>query len=136
MTTDSTATPPIATKRPIMTRVINWIVDNFDLTLLQSGSFILSILAVSLTDFSEINFTFIIPYILDDLKYSTAEVAGLMSAIGIADIVTRLLSPFVGDFFKQNPKHMFMYSGIIFIFTRLGTVYQFIYIFTPVTSLI
>lgn len=75
-------------------------------------------------DITEIGYALITPYVLDDLGYSTGQVAGLMSAIGIADIVFRLLSPFIGDFFKQKPLYMFMYSGVIFIVTRLGMFYE------------
>lgn len=79
-------------------------------------------------DFTEMNYAFLTPYVLDDLEYSTTEVAAIMSTIGIADIIFRLLSPFIGDYFKQKPLHMFMYSGVIFIFTRLGKLNHHVYI--------
>lgn len=105
-------------------------VDNFDLTLLQDKQFFICVLGVSLIDFSDMNFNLIITYILDDLKYSTVEVAALMSVIGIADILSRFLSPFIGDYFNQNPRTMFMYSGVIFIFTRIGKLLWKRFVFT------
>lgn len=94
--------------------------ENFDLTLLQNKKLLICVLGVSLTDFSDMNYNLIKTYILDDLKYSIIEVETLMSAIGIADILSRFISPFVGDYFKQNPRTMFMYWGMVFIITRIG----------------
>lgn len=73
-----------------------------------------------MTDFSELNFAMITPFILDDLRYSSLEIASLMSVIGTLDIVTRFTSPFIGDFFKLTPKTMFGIGSCLFLVGRNG----------------
>lgn len=100
--------------------IIDWIVENFDLRLFQSVTVVLTIIGISMTDFSELNFAMITPFILDDLKYNSLETASLMSIIGTLDIVTRFTSPFIGDYFKLTPKTMFGIGSCLFLVGRNG----------------
>lgn len=94
--------------------------DTFDLELLKDKIFVNVVVGLSLFDFSEINFIMITPFILSDLKYTIIEIAGFQSTVATADIVFRFISPFIGDYFNQPPRMMFIYSLVIFLFSRTG----------------
>lgn len=100
--------------------VSKWFVDNFDLALLQDKTVLNTIIGISLADFAELNYFMIVPFILDDLKYTNTEVATLMSINGIADIIFRLLAPLIGDYFSQKIRPMFIYSLGTFVIARMG----------------
>lgn len=73
---------------------------------------------ISLAVFSEINFSLLTPFILDEFNYSTKEIAIFMSSLASADILCRFISPFIGDYFKQPPRIMYMYALFMLIVTR------------------
>lgn len=89
--------------------ITKWLVDNFDLTLLKDKTVRNTIIGISLVDYAELNYFMIVPFILDDLKYNTIEVATLMSINGMVEIIFRFLSPFIGDYFGQKSRPMFIY---------------------------
>lgn len=74
-----------------------------------------TIIGISLVDYGELNYFMIVPFILDDLKYTNIEVATLMSINETVEIIFRVLSPFIGDYFRQKPRPMFIYSLGIFL---------------------
>lgn len=98
-------------------------VELFDLDLLNDKIYVNIVLGLSLAIFGEINFSMFTPFILNDLNYSTIEIATLMSVLAIADIVCRFISPFIGDYFGKSPRIMFMYSLVMLIVSRTCNYY-------------
>lgn len=101
-------------------RACNWLVDIFDLTLLRDRKFVFILFGVCLSDFAEINFAMVMPFILDEHKYSATEVADFLSILAIADIVFRLLAPYIGNFLRQSARPMFVYGLVALILARTG----------------
>lgn len=70
--------------------------------------------------FSEINFSILTPFILGEMNYSNGQIASMMSALAIADILARFGSPFLGDFLRWSPRLMYMASLVMLIATRMS----------------
>lgn len=94
------------------------IVKIFDLDLLHNKIYVNIMLGLSLAIFAEINFSLLTPFILTDLHYTTEQIASVMSILATADIILRFVSPFIGDYFAQPPRIMYMYSLLILILGR------------------
>lgn len=77
-------------------------------------------LGMSLAIFAELNFSILTPFIFSDLQYSTFEIASLMSTLAVADILSRFTSPFIGDYFDQSPRIMYMISLVLLILVRMS----------------
>lgn len=90
----------------------------FDLDLLRDPIYVNLMLGMSIAIFAELNFSMLTPFILGDLNYSTVEIASIMSTLGVADIIFRFISPFIGDYFEKTPRTMYIYSLIMLILTR------------------
>lgn len=96
------------------------IVRFFDLDLLKDKIYVNIMLGMSLAIFAELNFSILTPFIFSDLQYSTFEIASLMSTLAVADILSRFTSPFIGDYFDQSPRIMYMISLVMLIIVRMG----------------
>lgn len=94
------------------------IVKFFDLDLLRDPIYVNLMLGMSIAIFAELNFSMLTPFILGDLNYSTEQIASIMSTLGVADIIFRFISPFIGDYFDKTPRTMYIFSLIMLILTR------------------
>jgi hypothetical protein len=80
-------------------------------------------IGIAIAVFAEINFSLITPFILNEFNYSTEQIAVFMSTLAIVDIFCRFASPFVGDYFKQPPKIMYMLALSLLIITRTSLLF-------------
>lgn len=96
------------------------VVQFFDLKLFADPTYIVIMIGISTSIFSEMNFSMLTPFILGDMGLTRHEIAYVMSVIAISDIITRFICPFIGDYFKQTPRMMFIHSLVILILTRTG----------------
>lgn len=94
------------------------VVKFFDLDLLRDPIYVNLMLGMSIAIFAELNFSMLTPFILGDLNYSTEQIASIMSTLGVADIIFRFISPFIGDYFEKTPRTMYIWSLIMLILTR------------------
>uniref|UniRef100_A0A7G3APR5 Putative monocarboxylate transporter n=1 Tax=Lutzomyia longipalpis TaxID=7200 RepID=A0A7G3APR5_LUTLO len=91
----------------------------FDLDLLQDPIYVNMMLGMSIAIFAELNFSLFTPFILADMNFTTEEIASVMSLLAISDIVFRFLAPFIGDYFHQSSRLMYMYSLVMLIIGRM-----------------
>lgn len=61
----------------------------FDLGLLNDPIYLNMMAGLSIAVFAEINFSLLTPFILNELKYSTGQIAFFMSTLALVDIVCR-----------------------------------------------
>lgn len=94
------------------------IVKLFDLDLLKDLRFVNLLMGISIAVFAEINFALLTPLILSDQGYNNNSIASFMSTLGIADIIFRFAAPFIGDFLKQTPQVMCIFSFSVAIIGR------------------
>lgn len=92
----------------------------FDLDLFRDKVYVKIMLGLSLAFFAEINFNVLLPFILNDLQYTSAETAVILSVIASADLLSRFVSPFVGDHFLWSVHSVHLVSLIMLIITRTG----------------
>ncbi|XP_055714006.1 uncharacterized protein LOC129808222 [Phlebotomus papatasi] len=104
--------------KSIIRHQIRRVVKFFDLDLLRDLVYVNLMLGMSIAIFAELNFSLFTPFILADMNFSTEEIASVMSLLAISDIIFRFLAPFIGDYFHQSPKHMYMYSLVMLIIGR------------------
>lgn len=96
------------------------IVEYFDLDLLKDKIYLNMMIGMSIAIFAEQNFAFLTPLILNDLDYSTGEIASILSMIALTDIVSRFCSPFVADYFRLSVRMTYLISLIALIMTRMS----------------
>lgn len=73
---------------------------------------------IAIAIFAEINFSLLTPFILNELNYTTNQIATFMSTLATVDIFCRFTSPFIGDYFKQPARIMYMYALLMLIIMR------------------
>lgn len=95
----------------------------FDLGLLSDKIYLNMMLGIAIAVFAEINFSLLTPFILNEFNYSTEQIAVFMSTLAVVDIFCRFASPFVGDYFKQPPRIMYMYALFMLIITRSSLLF-------------
>lgn len=103
---------------PFYKRLINEIVNTFDLKLLKDPIYCNILLGLSLAVFAEVDFTVSTAFILTDFGMDTSDIAEYLSIQAGADIVFRFLSPYIEELFNQPPRIMYMFSLICIILTR------------------
>lgn len=108
-----------------LSMITNKIVKIFDLDLLKDRIYVNIMLGLSLAIIAEINFSLLTPFILTDLNYSTEQIASIMSLLAIADIIVRFISPFIGDYFSQPPRIMYMYSLLLLLLGRTSKLHLY-----------
>lgn len=86
--------------------------------LLTDKIYLNMMIGIAIAVFAEINFSLLTPFILHEFNYSTDQIAMFMSTLAIVDIFCRFASPFIGDYFKQPPRIMYMYALLMLIITR------------------
>lgn len=96
------------------------IVEYFDLDLLKDKIYLNMMIGMSIAIFAEQNFAFLTPFILNDLHYTTGEIASVLSMIALTDIVSRFCSPFVADYFKLSVRVTYLISLVALILSRMS----------------
>lgn len=112
-------------------KLFSFIVDIFDLDLLRDPIYLNLMLGMSIAIFAEINFSFLTPFILNDMGYDTDQIASVMSALALTDLIFRFLAPYIGELLKQPPKIMYMISLVLLIITR-----SFVYVVGTYTGML
>lgn len=101
-------------------KCLDSVVNFFDLTLMKDPIFVNIIIGMSLAVFAEMNFSLLTPFILDDMKLSTQQIATFLSSLSIADLTFRFFAPFIGDYLDKPPRIMYMFSLLLLVGTRFG----------------
>lgn len=125
----STSTTQCADKKPPshvdkrtisyqLQKIGRYIVNIFDLDLLRDPIYLNMMLGLSIAIFAEINFSLLTPFILNDMNYNTDQIASVMSALALTDIIFRFLAPYIGEAMKQPPRIMYMISLSLLIISR------------------
>ncbi|RZF34268.1 hypothetical protein LSTR_LSTR010242 [Laodelphax striatellus] len=94
----------------------------FDLDLLSEPVFFNIWLGMSLEFTSEMNFALMVPFILRDWGYDTKKTAQLMSIMAVADVLTRLVAPFIGRKAKIPARYIYMISIVVLIGLKFSLV--------------
>ncbi|XP_037028588.1 monocarboxylate transporter 13-like [Bradysia coprophila] len=97
-----------------------WTVHFFDLDLLRDKTYVNILLGISFAIFAEFNFSILTPFILYEMDFSTVEVASLMSTVAISDVISRFVSPWIGDYFEQSSRIMYMISLVFLVVIRMA----------------
>lgn len=90
----------------------------FDLGLLTDKIYLNIMIGIAIAIFAEINFSLLTPFILNEFQYTTEQIATFMSLLATVDIFCRFISPFIGDYFKQPARIMYMYALFMLIIMR------------------
>lgn len=96
----------------------------FDLGLLKDPIFVNIMLGISLAACAEINFALLTPFILNDLNFTTPQIAAVMSVIAFSDIIFRFLSPFISERCHKSERVMYIISLIFLICTRTSEYHK------------
>uniref|UniRef100_A0A0A1X9V7 Monocarboxylate transporter 9 n=1 Tax=Zeugodacus cucurbitae TaxID=28588 RepID=A0A0A1X9V7_ZEUCU len=91
------------------------VVKFFDLDLLKDFTFVNLVLGMTVMMFAEINFSILIPFILDQYGYSNEQISTAMSMQGGMDICVRFLAPIVLDKVGKLSNQVLFAFGIIAI---------------------
>lgn len=97
-----------------------WIVQFFDLGLLRDKIYCNILLGISIAIFAEFNFSILTPFILYEMDFTTVQVASLMSTVAISDVISRFISPWIGDYYEQPSRIMYMISLVFLVIIRMG----------------
>lgn len=98
----------------------SWIVQFFDLGLLRDKIYVNILLGISIAIFAEFNFSILTPFILYEMDFTTVQVASLMSTVAVSDVISRFVSPWIGDYFEQSSRIMYMISLVFLVIIRMG----------------
>lgn len=94
----------------------------FDLNLLRDLRFLNLIIGFSLVIFAETNFSLLTPLILAEESYTNTEIANFLSLVGIIDIISRFLAPYVGDLLNFSVLGMCSLSLLVTVIGRFCTL--------------
>ncbi|XP_059617769.1 uncharacterized protein LOC132262506 [Phlebotomus argentipes] len=104
--------------KKVFRQYLRRVVKFFDLDLLKDPIYVNLMLGMSVAIFAELNFSLFTPFILADMDFNTDQIAAVMTLLGIADLVFRFLAPFIGDYFHQSARRMYVYSLVLLIIGR------------------
>ena len=107
-------------KKSFCASVLETVARIFDLDLLKDPVFDNILAGLALASFAELNFTLLIPFILHDYDLTTDQIATFLSTLGVADMISRFLSPYVGNYFKKPSRLMFAYSLVILMIIKFS----------------
>ncbi|KRT80444.1 membrane transporter [Oryctes borbonicus] len=116
-------------KDSLVSKIIKYIINLFDLELLKDLTFVNIIVGISLGVCSEKSFTLLIAFIMQDYGLSTQQIATFMSVLSITDICFRFVAPYVSDFFKKPVRIMYMWSVLLLIIFRCGKLNKLMFKF-------
>lgn len=100
------------------TSICRWLVRFFDLDLLRDNIYLNIMIGMAISIFAEINFAILTPFILSDLNFTADEVAIILFAMAIADLISRFCSPFIADRLNLSIRVSYLISLILLVFTR------------------
>jgi sugar phosphate permease len=100
----------------------------FDLNLLKDFSYINIMVGITIANFAELNFSVLTPFVLSDFGLQKNQIAFCMSLLGIADIICRLLVPFVSTYTSLNKLQNRTLFLIGVCSMALGRVCEFIFV--------
>ncbi|XP_053950584.1 uncharacterized protein LOC128858383 isoform X1 [Anastrepha ludens] len=95
------------------------VVKFFDLDLLKDFTFVSLVLGMTVMMFAEINFSILIPFILDQYGYNNKQISTALSMLGGMDISVRFLTPFVLENVKLSNQVLFAFGIIAISLGRL-----------------
>lgn len=95
-----------------MKRICNFIVNIFDLKLLKDFVFVNIVFGLSIEYFSDLNFIWLIPFLLMEKGLSVEETATFMSIYSIADLCLKFSAPFLATALKQ-PSRIMLIGALI-----------------------
>lgn len=104
-------------------RILHRIVNLYDFDLLRDPIYVNIMLGMSMAIFAEVNFSMLTPFILADMEMTTAKIANVMSIIAIVDLFSRGVSPFLGEWLRQPPRKMYMFSLFLLIISRMALIF-------------
>ncbi|XP_037028597.1 monocarboxylate transporter 13-like isoform X1 [Bradysia coprophila] len=114
--------PEDETQPPPKTSMLSGVVRIFDLDLLKDLRFINIIAGTAIATFAELSFGNLIPFILSDMTFSNIEIATFLSTQSIADIASRFLSPFIGDYLAIPTRVMYLVGLSLLIVFRTSVL--------------
>ena len=104
------------------------IVRFFDLDLLNDIIYLNISCGLAIAFVSEMNFTIMLPILVQDRGFSKPETAWVLSSLAIADIMSRFISPLIGDSLKSKVRVTYLFSLICGIVFREGRPYFFVHL--------
>ncbi|KAF4521463.1 hypothetical protein B566_EDAN001760 [Ephemera danica] len=108
------------------------IVDLFDLRLLFMPGYFVIIIGMSVALFSEINFSMLFPFVLNDLyKFSVSQVAVVLALMATTDILARFIAPYIAEALRASHKAMYLASLVMHV-----TIRCFMMIFLDYTAML
>lgn len=108
---------------PWSKRWLYQMVELFGLDMFYDLRYVSIMLGVSVAIFAEINFTMVIPFLLDEYYLTVPEMAAFLSVLGAADIVSRFLAPHIGDCFKLPARMMIIVVLAAIIMSRCALLF-------------
>nr|CAD7424948.1 unnamed protein product [Timema monikensis] len=105
-------------RKGVFRRFLGRVSKVLDLSLLKDPYYINLMVGMSIAMSAELNFSLLTPFILGDMGFSNDQTASVMSAIGIADIIFRFLSPFFADYMEYSARTMYLISMAMLIASR------------------
>lgn len=94
------------------------VAESLDLDLLQDLAFLSMCVGMAIALASDMSFSLMLPFILGDYNYNTQTTAIVQSVVGVADIVSRLLTPFILRKSNLSARVAYLCSLISIIITR------------------
>nr|CAD7399970.1 unnamed protein product [Timema poppensis] len=105
-------------RKGVFRRFLGRVAKVLDLSLLKDPYYINLMVGMSIAMSAELNFSLLTPFILGDMGFSNDQTASVMSAIGIADIIFRFISPFFADYMEYSARTMYLISMAMLIASR------------------
>lgn len=100
------------------TSACSWLVKFFDLDLLRDNIYLNIMVGMAISIFAETNFAILTPFILSDLNFSADEIAIILFAMAIADLISRFCSPFIADRLNLSIRVSYLVSLVLLVVTR------------------
>lgn len=98
--------------------ICRWLVQFFDLDLLRDNIYLNIMIGMAISIFAETNFAILTPFILSDLNFTADEIAIILFAMAIADLITRFCSPFIADRLNLSIRVSYLISLVLLVLTR------------------
>lgn len=103
---------------PCCSNACSWLVKFFDLDLLRDNIYLNIMIGMAISIFAETNFAILTPFILSDLNFSADEIAIILFAMAIADLISRFCSPFIADRLNLSIRVSYLISLVLLVLTR------------------
>ncbi|CAG2058114.1 unnamed protein product [Timema podura] len=114
-----TTLKPQSTKKGNEKGKLSSLAVRLDLGLLRDRIFLMLLTGIWLALAAETIFIFFTPFILDDLGFTTGQIANILAVISGGDLLFRFLSPFIAEWIKFDDKLMFVLSLVVAVLTRI-----------------